>query len=263
MKQIRSRDNPQFKSLLKLAKSAKERHASQLMLLDGDHLINACSHAGIRLSILAIAESALEIVPKRTLFENTVADIRLILKDQLLGMISQVVTASGLVAVAPIPRPETFPLKAQTCLMLDAIQDPGNLGTILRTAVAAGIRHAALSPGCASAWGPKSIRAGMGAQFQLNIHEQEDLPLLLERYQGNSIATRPDARLSLYEAKLTGPVAWLFGNEGGGLSPELSGRSKCTVSIPMPGPAESLNVACAVAICLFEQLRQTKVALTQ
>lgn len=262
MKQIRSRDNLQFKLLLKLARSAKERHANQMMLLDGDHLIEACRNTGVQVTILAIAESALEDLPKRKLFESTTADIRLILADQLLGVISPLVTASGLVAVAPIPKPEPFPVTGQTCLLLDAIQDPGNLGTILRTAVAAGIRHAALSPGCASAWSPKSIRAGMGAHFHLSIHEQADLPSLLGKYQGQSIATRPDAPLSLYEVELSNTVAWLFGNEGAGLSLELSGHAKRAISIPMPGPAESLNVACAVAVCLFEQLRQTKVALT-
>jgi len=262
MKQIRSRDNPQFRSLLKLAKSAKERRASHMMLLDGDHLVQACRDAGVPVSILAIAESALKRQPKRELFEKTQADVRLVLTDQLLGMISSVVTASGLVAIAAIPKHKPFPDKAQTCLMLDAIQDPGNLGTILRTAVAAGIKHIAMSPGCASAWGPKAIRAGMGAQFQLNVHEQANLPALLGRYPGRSVATRPDSSMSLYKADLSGPVAWLFGNEGGGLSAEVSVHTQITVSIPMPGPAESLNVACAVAICLFEQLRQTKAALT-
>ena len=261
MKQIRSRDNPLFKSLLRLAKSDKVRHANHMMLLDGDHLIEACRNTGVRISILAIAESVLQQTSKRELFESTLADMRLVLADQLLGAISPVVTASGLVAVAPIPAPEPFPVTAQTCLMLDAIQDPGNLGTILRTAVAAGIRHAALSPRCASAWGPKSIRAGMGAHFQISIHEHADLPSLLGRYQGLSIATRPDARLSLYEAELSAPVAWLFGNEGAGLSLELSSHAQSAVRIPMPGPTESLNVACAVAICLFEQLRQTKAVM--
>lgn len=262
MKQIRSRDNPQFKELLKLAKSAKERHVNHMMLLDGDHLIEACQNSGVRISILAIAESAIQQTSKRELFEATSADVHVILADQLLGAVSSVVTASGLVAVASIPEPKPFPNAAQTCLMLDAIQDPGNLGTILRTAAAAGIKHVALSPGCASAWGPKSIRAGMGAHFQLNIHEQADLSLLLREYRGTSIATRPDASQSLYEAKLFCPIAWLFGNEGAGLSMELSGHADSTLSIPMPGSVESLNVACCVAICLFEQLRQTKGALS-
>jgi TrmH family RNA methyltransferase len=261
MKLIQSRDNPQFKALLKLARSARERRITHEMFLDGDHLIEACCDAGIEISMLAIAESGLKKPQKRDLFEKTNADVRMVLADQLLAMISQVVTASGLVAVAVIPKPKPFPVKAETCLMLESVQDPGNIGTILRTAVAAGVGHVALSPGCASAWSPKAIRAGMGGQFLLNIHEQVDLASLLKSYQGHAIATKADASLTLYDADLSGPVAWLFGNEGAGLSPTLSAFTQVIVSIPMKGPVESLNVASAVAICLFEQLRQVRAIL--
>ena len=260
MKQIRSRDNPYFKSLLKLSKSARERQTRGLVLLDGDHLIETCCNSGMQILTLAISESALQQLPKRILFESVPAEGRLILADRLLDAISPVVSASGLVAVVPIPDSDPFPVADQTCLLLEGIQDPGNIGTILRTAVAAGIKHVALSPGCASAWGPKSIRAGMGAHFHTSIHEHADLSLLLRQFQGMSIATQPNSGISIYDAELSGPVAWLFGNEGAGLSSQISGQAKRVVSIPMPGPTESLNVASAVAICLFEQVRQKKAA---
>lgn len=256
MKQIHSRENPQFRSLLKLAKSAKERQSRDMMLLDGDHLIEAAGNAGVAISLLAIGESALLRKDRQALFASIPAETRLVLTDSLLGMISPVSTASGLIAMAPVPKAPPFPEASQTCLMLDAIQDPGNLGTIIRTAAAAGVLDVALSPGSVSAWSPKVLRAGMGAHFLLNIHEQAELGVLAALYAGMTIATRPDAAVSLYKTDLTGPVAWLFGNEGAGLSPQLSQCAKATVGIPMIGQSESLNVASAVAVCLFEQVRQ-------
>jgi TrmH family RNA methyltransferase len=256
MKQIRSRDNPQFRMLLKLATSAKERQGSGMMLLDGNHLVEAAHQAGVKIALLAIGESAIENADKRGLFDSIPAEIRLVLSDPLLAMISAVSTASGLVAMAPVPSAPAMPGNSLTWLMLESIQDPGNLGTMLRTAAAAGVEDVALSPGSVSAWSPKVLRAAMGAHFGLRIHEQADLVVLAREFAGTSVATRPDANASLYQADLSGPVAWLFGNEGAGLSAQLSACAKLKVSIPMPGPAESLNVASAAAICLFEQLRQ-------
>lgn len=256
MKQIRSRDNPQFRTLLKLARSAKERQSCAMMLLDGDHLVEAARDAGMVMVLLAIGESALHKPVKRRLFESVRAETRLALPDSLLGMISPVCTASGLVALARIPQASEFSMSSPACLMLDGIQDPGNLGTILRTAAAAGIRDVALSEGSASVWSPKVLRAGMGAHFRLRLHERADLLALATRYEGTTVATRPDACASVYETDLSGPVAWLFGNEGAGLSPELAQCAHATIGIPMPGQSDSLNVASAVAICLFEQIRQ-------
>jgi len=106
------------------------------------------------------------------------------------------------------------------------------------------------------AWSPKVIRAGMGAHFSLAIFEDIDLGEIARAFSGRIIATEPKAGASLYELDLEGPVAWLFGNEGAGLSESVGQLATHRVRIPMPGPAESLNVAAAVAICLFEQIRQ-------
>ena len=96
----------------------------------------------------------------------------------------------------------------------------------------------------------------MGAHFQVSIHEHADLANILKDYPGMSVSTSLGSRRSLYALDLTGPVAWLFGNEGAGLSPELEALTAESVRIPMPGEAESLNVAAAAAICLFEEVRQ-------
>jgi TrmH family RNA methyltransferase len=116
-----------------------------------------------------------------------------------------------------------------------------------------------LTAGCAQAWSPRALRAGMGAQFLLRIREQADVAALLQHYPGPILATglQGGAR-ALYEHDLRGAVAWLFGAEGRGLSPELTALASAVVVIPMPGAVESLNVAAAAAVCLFEQVRQCR-----
>jgi len=256
MKRIESRDNPQLKMLARLSASGRERRNSGLTLLDGDHLVEAYAESGGTASILAISESALRRTHQKDLFERSPAQVRLVLADYLLGAVSPVATASGIVAAIMVPQPGPWPELAETCLLLEDIQDPGNLGSILRTAAAAGLRHVALSNGCASAWAPKTIRAGMGAHFRLHLHEKADLVALAGAFSGKVMATEPSAETMLYATDLRDPVAWLFGNEGAGLSPALSRCAGECLAIPMPGQVESLNVAAAVAVCLFEQVRQ-------
>lgn len=256
MKHIHSRDNPQFKRALLLSQSGRKLSQAGLMLLDGTHLIEAARDANIEFSMLAIAASALHNPEQSKLLDSITAEEKMLLPDHLLSLLSPVTTASGLVAIARVPDRKPIPTNSTTCLLLEGIQDPGNLGTILRTAAAAGITDIALSTGCASAWGTKVLRAGMGAHFRLSIHEDVDLPELAQHLLATKIATDPHAAQSLYETSLSKPVAWLFGGEGAGLSAKLQETADQRICIPMPGHTESLNVAAAVAVCLFEQVRQ-------
>jgi TrmH family RNA methyltransferase len=141
-------------------------------------------------------------------------------------------------------------------LLLEGVQDPGNLGSILRSAAAAGATHALLSRGCADAWSPRVLRAGMGAHFFLSITEHADIADFARTYAGQVVAMTPHAKRSLLELDLRPPTAFLLGNEGAGLSSALLQQADLTVSIPMPGGMESINVAAAAAVCLFERLRQ-------
>ena len=144
-------------------------------------------------------------------------------------------------------------------VVLDRVQDPGNLGTILRTTAAAGIGDVLLTEGCAQAWSPRVLRAGMGAHFSLRLREHVDPLALLAGFPGPRLATAPGARARpLYEHDLDRPVAWLFGAEGQGLSPALLAAADARVVIPMAAAIESLNVGAAVAVCLFEQVRQQR-----
>src|SRR5207253_601016 len=141
-------------------------------------------------------------------------------------------------------------------LLLEDIQDPGNVGTLLRSAAAAGAGHVLLSAHCAFAWSPKVLRAAMGAHFGLNIVEGADLSDFVARYRGTSVALATRGETSLYDLDLRRPTAFLVGNEGAGLSQPLQAAAKVRARIPMPGRIESLNAAIAGSLCLFESVRQ-------
>jgi len=256
VKSIRSRDNPQVKALIRLAGSSRERRRTGSTILEGEHLVRAYQESGGIAEVILASESALARPEIRNFFENVPAKSRLALADALLERVSQLVSSAGIAAVIRTPLPSPAPRSISSCLLLENIQDPGNLGSILRTAVAAGVPQVFLSKSSVFAWSPKVIRAGMGAHFSLSIFEGVDVDEFGRSFGGAVVAMEPRAGASLYDLDLKGPVAWLFGNEGAGLSESVGRLATHRVRIPMPGPAESLNVAAAVAICLFEQIRQ-------
>ncbi len=260
MKSIRSRDNPQVKALIRLAASSRERRKTGTTILEGEHLVRAYQDSGGIAEIILASESALARLEVRNFFESVPAKSRLALADPLLERVSQLVSSAGIAAVIRTPLPSPMPQSISSCLLLENIQDPGNLGSILRTAVAAGVSQVFLSKTSVFAWSPKVIRAGMGAHFFLSIFEGVDVDEFGRSFRGPVVAMEPRAGASLYDLDLKGPVAWLFGNEGAGLSESVRQLATHRARIPMPGPAESLNVAAAVAICLFEQIRQRSAA---
>jgi TrmH family RNA methyltransferase len=253
---IQSRENPLVKALLKVATSARERRVTQSTILDGERLIAAFRDSGATAEAMVITQAAYGDSRIRSVFETTPARKHLLLAESLVRQVSQVVTTSGVLALIRTPERMLLPARVETGLLLDCIQDPGNLGSILRSAVAAGIRHIFLTRGSVFAWAPKVVRAGMGAHFYLSIHEGVQPAEVAIRAAGTIVTTEPRADCSLYNLDLAGPVLWVFGNEGSGLSTEAAAIATRRISIPMPGMTESLNVAASVAICLFEQLRQ-------
>jgi TrmH family RNA methyltransferase len=255
MKCISSRDNAQFKQLKKLAGSARERRKTGRALLDGPHLLGAYLGTGRVPELVAFCQAGMESAEVRSLLTAIPAGHLIELSAALLTELSPVETPTGILAVIEIPH-DTPVANPDFCLLLEDIQDPGNLGSILRTATAAGVQVASLSAGCCDAWSPRVLRGGMGAHFSLQIDERVDLAETLKAFPGLSVATSLHAEKSLYELDLSGPVAFLLGNEGAGLSPQLELAAGLRVTIPMPGRVESLNVAAAAAICLFERVRQ-------
>lgn len=254
MKLIQSRDNAFYKQLKKLAESGRERRKRGLTLLDGAHLVSAWEAARGPVQTLVVAESALE---NPEIAALTVKSAPVVLTDVLLRELGLVDTPSGVLAVVPLPAAGEVTVDlGQDAILLDGVQDPGNVGTLLRTAAAAGIPQALLGPGCASAWSPKVLRAGQGAHFVLDIVEEADLAGFVARYRGTTAVTCLEQATSLYQADWQGPLAWIFGAEGQGVRRELIEAADLRIRIPMPGAVESLNVGAAAAVCLFEALRR-------
>jgi TrmH family RNA methyltransferase len=257
--QITSPDNPRFRALLKLQQSSRERRKAGRSLLDGVHLVSAyLEHVG-RPEEIVVSSSGLESTEIAGVLARGGVE-PLVLADGLFRELSGVTTPTGIVAVVQTPRSAALPDVPGACVVLEDLQDPGNLGSILRSAAAADVREIYLSPRCVHAWSPRVLRAGMGAHFALRIHEQVDLHVLVSRHPGRVFATAREGDQPVYAADLRGSVALLFGNEGAGLSEELTSIAHATIHIPMPGAAESLNVAAAAAVCLFERVRQLAVS---
>lgn len=257
-KSITSRDNPLIKRLRKLAESSRARRIEGLALIEGVHLVAAALDAGRRLQEVLVSESGSQDAEVHALLQRVAVTPRYVVPDVLFAQLSTHESPVGVLASIAWQEAVAPPPPDVDWLVLDGVQDAGNVGTLLRTAAAAGVSRVLLGPGCAQAWGPKVLRAGMGAHFVLDLHEVDDLPALLAAYTGQIAATRLDAAVSLYECDLLGPTAWLFGAEGQGLSPQLAQLATRGVVIPMAPGIESLNVAAAAAICLFEQVRQRK-----
>ena len=256
MKQITSRDNAQFKHLLKLAQSSRERKKSQQTLIEGTHLAQTYREAIGLPQALIVSKSGTENAEINALINQCESLAPIVLSDAMFHELSTLDAPVGIAALIETPAQKQVPAAMESCVVLEDIQDPGNLGSILRSAAATAIKHVVLSKGCVFAWSPRVIRAAMGAHFLLEIYEQQDLIAVLGQFRGRKIATTLRAKKSLYEADLRGSIAFLIGNEGNGLSPQLLAIAEEVVTIPMPGKMESLNAAAAVAICLFERVRQ-------
>lgn len=261
MKTLTSRDNPLFKELKQLATSSQARRKASRTLLDGIHLAQVyLQQVGMPVFCI-VGQSALastEVALVMTACERNGRSRCIVLPDNLYAQLSQVEQGVGLLFVIDTPQPLPSETLKNPAVLLDNLQDPGNLGSILRSAAAAGIKEAFCSTGTVFAWSPKVLRAGMGAHFALKIQEQADLATLIGRSALPVIATSSHAAQTIHDADLGKPVVWLFGNEGQGVSAALLQAATMQLAIPHAGPIESLNVAAAAAVCFFEQLRQMR-----
>ena len=268
MKVITSRENPFVKQLIALAHSSRERKKVRLTVLDGIHLVRAYTDALGAVHALAVAESALNEPEVRALISRHDEWHINVLAEPLMAQASSLDSPANVLALVATPDASPTPSNASAVLVLEDVQDPGNVGSMLRSAAAAGVREVVLSNTCAFAWSPKVLRAGQGAHFVLNINEGVDLVLWLKTFQGQALALVPKASatatttpsttalMTLYKCDLQQSTALLIGNEGSGLSPELIDAASIKATIPMPGQMESLNAAACAAIALFEMVRQ-------
>jgi len=253
---ISSRDNPIFKRLKKLAESARARREARMAVLDGDHLLAAYLEAG-GLPHTLVRATSFDAGRFEHLAGRCPQAKAIVLPDALFAELSPVATPTGVLAEAAWlspPASEATPL----VIVLEDIQDPGNLGAMLRTGAAAGATLAVLSKGCHDPWSPKALRGGQGAQFVLPMLQGADLVTWLHGFAGRSIALALAEDSDFYALDLSGPLALIAGNEGAGLSEAACGAATLSAHIPMAGRIESLNASAALAVAVFEAVRQRR-----
>ena len=265
---ITSKDNPLFKEIRLLqatgSKGQKARITSGQALLEGIHLVQTwvgdpalkilvTSEIGLKnAEIVEAVYSHLEICPGSKVFQ---------LDSALWDLMSELVNAPHIAGLLDLPKTCLAPSQsigtlAGDVVVLDRIQDAGNVGSILRTAAAAGFSQVIALSGCAHLWSTKVLRAGMGAHRLLDLYEGWSNQQVLSAITAPLLAATADAEQGLFDLRkvLLHPVAWVLGSEGQGVSEDLMAQAK-GVSIPIDPRVESLNVSTAAAVCLFETVR--------
>jgi TrmH family RNA methyltransferase len=256
-KSVSSRDNPLWARLRKLAADPGGYRRQGEVWIEGDHLCRAfAQHGGSALQAV-ISEAAWdENATLRDLADHAAAIA--VVPQALLHAVSGLESPSSIGFIVPWAGAGTL-LAGEPSVVLDRLQDAGNVGTILRSASAFGFTQVVALKGTAALWSPKVLRAGMGAHFGLRLVEGLDslgdigTPLL---------ASSPHAAQSPHEVVLPWPCAWVMGHEGQGVEASLMQRCQQVLRIPQPGGEESLNVAAATAVCLYESVRQRMAPLS-
>ena len=243
---IQSRDNAWFKALRRLAEENTAYRKAGRFWIEGDHLCRAALQRGA-VPLEAVFAQSYWSQPQPEFAGITARQV--LLPDALFDELSSLMSPARMGFVMALPIEEGSFLEEPT-VILDRVQDAGNVGSILRSAAAFGFRQVLALKGTAALWSPKVVRAGMGAHFGLRLREGlstadlDDLALPLvvtSSHQGDSVQ-----RLALPH-----PCAWAMGHEGQGVGPDLMARAQFFARIDQPGGEESLNVAAAAAICLY------------
>lgn len=251
VKAISSRDNPLLVRLRKLAADPGAYRKLGEVWIEGDHLCSALVSRGGRPTHAVITEPAWEEPSLRTLAQH--AEEVVVIPKALMSGLSTLESPAPIGFAVPWRGTGRIEPEAPT-VVLDRLQDAGNVGTILRSAAAFGFMQVIAIKGTAALWSPKVLRAGMGAHFgSLHLVEGVDTvdPLAVPL-----LGTSSHADASLHSASLPWPCAWVMGHEGQGMSAALQSRCALTLRIPQPGGEESLNVGAAAAICLYESARR-------
>lgn len=258
MKAVTSGANATFKAWLRLSRQPREARVQGRALAEGLHLAQAALDASVEIEAVLLrhgttGREAKQLADAAMATGATGYELAASLYDR----VSPVEHGAGVMLVAAVPQPPLPAMAQRDMLYLDGVQDPGNAGTLLRTAAAAGIRDVLASPTTAALWAPKTLRAGQGAQFRLRLHEQVAAGALPGVLAGTWIGADARGGEPLWSAPLpAAPVGWVFGGEGSGLTAAARTACRRLVSIPIDTTVESLNVAAAAAICLFERRRR-------
>jgi len=251
-KRISSRDNPLLQRLRRLTSDGAAYRRVGSVWLEGDHLCAAVRQRQWPAAQALLAESAWSDPALRSLAGW--ATQLSVLPDALLASISTLESPARIGFLIDTPAASTIDPVAAT-VVLDRLQDAGNVGSILRSAAALGATQVLALKGTAALWSPKVLRAAMGAHFALRLAEGLD-GAALAALQVPLLATSSHTGAWLHAAALPSPCAWVFGHEGQGISPGLLAGCALQVRIPQPGGEESLNVAAAAAVCLYESARR-------
>ncbi len=256
MRRITSPANERFRAVVQLAHSARERKKQGVSVIEGVHLCEAFLEQHGRPREVWVGESAGEhgeVTRLLARIDELRADR---ITDAMFEQITQLAHGVAVAFVVDTPRPPLPPVIDSDTVYLDRIQDPGNVGSILRTCAAVGVRRVFASPHTAFLWSPKVLRAAMGAHFALELHEEQPWQRIAGRLEVRVAATTIDATRSIYEADLSAPRLWVFGNEGAGVAADILAGPVDRLAIPQRRGVESLNVGVAAALCLYEQARQ-------
>ncbi|MBM7712562.1 TrmH family RNA methyltransferase [Enterococcus xiangfangensis] len=253
MKEIQSSKNTLIKETKKLQQK-KYRQQTQSYLLEGFHLIQEAQAAGVVLKEVFISQRGLN--EWSAWIEENLAEYYLV-SDEVLKSLASQPAPQGMIAVAEMPQKETLNFSG-AWLLLDNVQDPGNVGTMIRTADAAGFSGVILGQGSADLYNPKTLRSTQGSLYHLKISNQ-DLAEIIPQFQhaGSPVfgtALDQEAKEYLTAAKMEN-FALVMGNEGQGMSPELLALTDQNLYITIKGQAESLNVAIAAGVLMFHLLK--------
>ena len=251
---LSSKDNPKVRHWRKLAEDPRYRRAQRRALIEGPHLLQAALQHGWKpLNVLATEKGAADPEIRKLLQEAAIRPV--LVTDAVLRFIADAESPQGVAAEIEIL--EAADSAAAPSVFLEGVQDPANVGAILRTAAAFGVRCVVLDQACADPWSPKALRAGMGGHFAVEIAVTQDLPAALEGFDGKVVCTVVTDGVPLSQVCFDGALAWVFGGEGSGLSEAVLRLADVKVTIPTAPRAESLNVAASAAICLYEASRKS------
>ena len=249
MNLITSKDTPRLKTIRRLAQDSQAYRKLGLVWLEGDHLCRAAMAQGVKPKLAIFSES----IWQASEFEwSQCANEVWTVPDDLFADLSALESPAKMGFLLTLPESPALEPRAAT-VVLDRLQDAGNVGAILRSASAFGFKQVVAIKGTAGLWSPKVLRAAMGAHFALSLIELPSLDLLQALQVpllGTDVHEGPYLHDLLQQGKLARHCAWVFGHEGQGVSPELMARVDQKVRIVQPGGEESLNVATAAAICL-------------
>jgi TrmH family RNA methyltransferase len=256
---ITSIQNPKIQRIRNLLAHSRNRSEQKAFVIEGIRLVEEAVQSGVKPEIFCYSS---QLNPRgiKLIEEMRSAGIKIEeIESSLMNRLSDTESSQGILAVIPEFR-AVLPEKLDFFLILDSIKDPGNMGTILRTACAAGVNAVFLSPKCVDIYSPKVLRSAMGAHFKLPMIEIS-WPLMKKEISSRSI--EPEIYLAdvrqgkpLWNCDLTLPIALIISSEATGASPEAIEIASHKIHIPMPGGFESLNASIAAAVLLFEVVRQ-------